>query len=179
MSEPGPERPGRRQWILGCLVASLLVVLAGVGLLYAGAYWALQRLPLDSAPIRTLEGVEAYRELGTAGSRCLNQALVSYDPRQQAPDSVMVDEPPERAIEASLPAQDAVVEHVVVHHRIPQAEVWVQLRSANGTSEQRVFKLVAQTGQTVTLRLPHRPIVICYAHVGNWLVVDDEPAPTM
>lgn len=152
--------------LLGVVVTCLLAVL--------GLTWASQRLPEQSAPIRALKGVRAYRVLGLSGAACLNRAATSYDPRRDSPDPVLVADRPEAAVAEWLAGHEFVVERVVVYHRSPHADVWLRVRGADGQDQGHMLTLLAGRGQRVTLALPRRTLPICYARVGDWRIVADQ-----
>ncbi|MBX5446747.1 hypothetical protein [Sphaerobacter sp.] len=167
-------RVRRRTMILGCVAVVVLGVAATCALGILGLTWAGQRLPEESAPIRALKGIRAYRVLGLAGSTCLNRATTSYEPGRDAPDPALVADRPEDAIAEWLAGHAFTVDRVVVYHRSPHADVWLRVRGPGGQDERHLLTLVAGRSQPVTLALPRRTLPICFAHAGDWRIVAEQ-----
>lgn len=159
----------------GCLTLVLVsVVMFGMlspVMIYRAAGW----FPAESAPIRLLAGIRAYRVLGLDGAACLTQRETSYDPAEAGPDPTLVAERPEHAVAARLAGHDYTVERVIVSHRAPHADVWVLIRGTDGREHRHVLTLIAEDADPVALRLPRHREVICYVHAGQWRIIQDRP----
>lgn len=162
--------------VLTTLLAMALLAVVGAPVAYVAVLFASQYLPPGSPPVRALEVVEAYRQLGRAGGRCLRESGTVYQPGWGAPDPVFVAQPPERALAATLGGRDLVVERVVVDYRAPHAILLVRRRGSGGQDQVRAITMIAGSGEPVALDLPRGPVVLCFVHVGDWTVVQDQPA---
>lgn len=154
---------------LGFLAAVFLLSLAAL----------LFTIPFQRAPgapsADALGRLEAYRRLGSAGTRCVDDRSFGYDPRRETADPAFVVEAPERAIAAYTPRQGGniiQVERVEVFHQDPLAVVWARVRYADGREEVRPFTL-RPTAQGISLDLPNRHTMLCYTNMRAWQVVTE------
>ncbi|HSH81357.1 MAG TPA: hypothetical protein VLA19_22740 [Herpetosiphonaceae bacterium] len=132
-------------------------------------------LHLSAPAVPTLARLEAYRQLGWSGSRCVDERSFSYDPRREVPDPAFVKERPEGAVASYRPQQGAAVigpERVEVFHQDPLAVVWARVRYPDSREEVRPFT-VRPYGQGVSLDLPQLDVRLCYKNLHSWYVVNE------
>ncbi|HLI51955.1 MAG TPA: hypothetical protein VKU87_09165 [Thermomicrobiaceae bacterium] len=160
----------------------MVAVLTAASTVIAGAAWGMRALPQDSPPVRALEFVVASHQLGSAGRRCLDQPITTYQPTDpsgnQNLDPELVDIPPEKAIFAAYtdPAAQPRIVRMSIDHKSGHAVAWVYLDQPDG-EEFHIITLIAATGVQIQLRLPSRTIFICDAHLSQWIILNDEKVP--
>ena len=116
---------------------------------------------------------EAYGNVGISASQCINDQIITYEPRIQTPNRAFFRETPDSVVSQHLSGQRFTIERVDVYHKISGGHgvATVRVMLPDGSDELRLLNLRASSDQIVSLDLLSYEIMLCHTGFHAWRIV--------